>query len=328
MAAKSAWREQAITRAAEIRTLAASAQARTEHPPAVAETLATSIAGHLAVAEDAVQMSRSLLRSSPGAVRERTTTNLDAAEIDALLLAPASDLCGRLPEVLAKVRTYLRDDDPRRTRVEEIAVQAVASEHFEESDRDAVLAALRAANREERETVGRAGGVRTLLTVAIALVTFAALAIAILGSARPDTLPLCFVSIESETLSCPAGSTSIGPSGVDMDRALRVTVSPWDILLVELVGMFAAIVAAAVALRGFETLRSSFHVPLLLALLKLPTGALTAVLGLMLLRAGMVPGFSTLDSPAQITAWAVIFGYSQQLFTRLVDQRAQEVIKP
>lgn len=33
-----------------------------------------------------------------------------------------------------------------------------------------------------------------------------------------------------------------------------------------------------------------------------------------------------LDFPAQIVGWAVIFGYAQELFTRLVDQQAQRVL--
>ena len=64
-----------------------------------------------------------------------------------------------------------------------------------------------------------------------------------------------------------------------------------------------------------------------LALLKLPTGALTAVLGLVLMRGEFVPGLSALDSSAQIISWAVVLGYSQQLLTRFVDQRAQSVLE-
>ncbi|MFE5242727.1 MULTISPECIES: hypothetical protein [unclassified Streptomyces] len=63
-----------------------------------------------------------------------------------------------------------------------------------------------------------------------------------------------------------------------------------------------------------------------LALLKLPTGALTAVLGLLLMRGAFVPGLSALDSSAQIIGWAIIFGYSQQIFTRLVDRQGQAVL--
>ncbi|MEN8655454.1 hypothetical protein ABCR94_33980 [Streptomyces sp. 21So2-11] len=61
-------------------------------------------------------------------------------------------------------------------------------------------------------------------------------------------------------------------------------------------------------------------------MLKLPTGALTAPLGLLLMRGEFIPGLSALDSSAQIIAWAVIFGYAQPLFTRFVDNQAQAVL--
>ncbi|MGG7571613.1 hypothetical protein [Streptomyces sirii] len=63
-----------------------------------------------------------------------------------------------------------------------------------------------------------------------------------------------------------------------------------------------------------------------LAWLKLPTGALTAVLGLLLMRGGFVPGLTALDSSAQIIAWAIVFGYSQQVFTQFVDKQGQALL--
>ncbi len=51
--------------------------------------------------------------------------------------------------------------------------------------------------------------------------------------------------------------------------------------------------------------------PFALIARELPTGALTAVLGLLLLRGGFVPGLSALDSTGQILAWALIFGAAQ-----------------
>ena len=63
-----------------------------------------------------------------------------------------------------------------------------------------------------------------------------------------------------------------------------------------------------------------------LATLKLPMGAVTAFLGLLLMRGQFVPGLSALDTSAQILAWALVFGYAQQLFTRFVDQQAHSVL--
>ncbi len=84
--------------------------------------------------------------------------------------------------------------------------------------------------------------------------------------------------------------------------------------------------AAAAALRKLRGSSEPYGVPIAIAVLKLPTGAVTAVLGLVLMRGGFVPGLSALDSSAQILAWAAIFGYAQQLFTRLVDQQAHTVL--
>lgn len=115
-------------------------------------------------------------------------------------------------------------------------------------------------------------------------------------------------------------------AGGDLDDATKNVVSRWDYIVLEVVGLVAAAVAAA-ALRQINGTSTPFAVPVALAVLKLPTGALTAVLGLLLMRGQFVPGLSNLDTSAQIVAWAVVFGYAQQLFTRLVDERGQAVLQ-
>jgi hypothetical protein len=52
----------------------------------------------------------------------------------------------------------------------------------------------------------------------------------------------------------------------------------------------------------------------------------TAFLGLLRMRGRFVPGLSALDTSAQILAWALVFGYAQQPFARLVDQQAHSVL--
>ena len=44
------------------------------------------------------------------------------------------------------------------------------------------------------------------------------------------------------------------------------------------------------------------------------------------MRGQFVPGLTALDTSAQILAWALVFGYAQQLFTRFVDQQGQTVL--
>src|SRR3712207_7636499 len=54
------------------------------------------------------------------------------------------------------------------------------------------------------------------------------------------------------------------------------------------------------------------------------TLSLHDALPILLMRGQFIPGLSALDSSAQILAWALVFGYAQQLFTRLVDQQRSE----
>ena len=71
--------------------------------------------------------------------------------------------------------------------------------------------------------------------------------------------------------------------------------------------------ASTITLRNVKGTSTPYGLSVALALLKLPLGALTAVLGLLLMSGGFVPGLSALDSSAQILAWALVFGFSQQL---------------
>jgi hypothetical protein len=110
------------------------------------------------------------------------------------------------------------------------------------------------------------------------------------------------------------------------DAKTRAAARKGDVILIELIGLAAATLAAAAAVRRIHGTSTPYGVPFAVAVVKLPSGALTAALGLLLMRADFIPGLSALDSPAQIIGWAIIFGYAQQLFTRLVDQRAQTVL--
>jgi hypothetical protein len=218
------------------------------------------------------------------------------------------------------VREHLPARDPRRAQLEAI-VRSAAEDGLPQPRRGAVIAAAREANAEARREVTRVRSFRNVLLVTFAILTVAAIGVAVLGVVQPTAVPLCFQP--DGKVVCPTGES---PAGDDVDAVIAATVSPWDLALVELMGLLAAAVAAAFALRGIRGTTTPYGLPVALALLKLPTGALTAVLGLLLMRGQFVPGLSALDSSAQVLAWAIVFGYAQQLFTRLVDTQAQVVL--
>ncbi len=85
---------------------------------------------------------------------------------------------------------------------------------------------------------------------------------------------------------------------------------------------------AIAAVTGLYRLRSSrFPAGLQLAqlVLKLPAGALTALFGVVLLQAGIVPPLRAVSN-AKLAAYAIIFGFAQEAFTHFVDRRAGHLL--
>ncbi|MCW2985092.1 MAG: hypothetical protein JWR63_2662, partial [Conexibacter sp.] len=208
-----------------------------------------------------------------------------------------------------------------------------------DADREAIIAAFRAATIEARREVTRVRSFRNILLVGALVLTLGAAGLVAIAVIECEALPLCFTP--GDTVVCPSGSAIVDLSKVDMaapdaqqaaqrasaiDHAMRQATSSWDVPMVELIGLIAAAVATAAALRGLRGTSTPYSLPIALAVLKLPTGALTAVLGILLMRGEFIPGLSALDTSAQILAWSIVFGYAQQLLTRMVDQRAQGVL--
>jgi len=324
----SAWRELALTHVAELRTMAAWIGSQSKEPGA--KDILPDIYGHLDEARATAEGSAkkrlpTWLRSWVGGSDvERTMSNLDAAEADLLRLAPMPYLRGQMSSLLAHVRHHTPTGDPRRSQIEEIARQARTRE-LHDFERDTIVSAARGASSEARREVMRVRSFRNVLLVSAALLFIAAIGLGVLGALRPTAIPLCFNT--GEKVVCPTRETPLSSDEVtDVDNVIDATTTAWDIPLVATIGLIAAAVAAAAALGGIRGTSTPYSLPVALAVLKLPTGALTALLGLLLMRGEFIPGLSALDFPAQILAWAVVFGYAQQLFTRLVDKQAHTVL--
>jgi hypothetical protein len=153
----------------------------------------------------------------------------------------------------------------------------------------------------------------------------------LIGAKSPTTIPLCFTP-ETDgmvTVVCPRQETPVGEvsPGRDLDPEIAKTASPDDVALVELLGLLGAALTGAAALRNLASNSTPYAVPVTLALFKLPTGAVTAVIGLVLMRADFVPGLSALDTSAQILGWAVVFGIAQQLVTQFADSQASGLLE-
>jgi hypothetical protein len=313
--ASATWREEALTKVEELDGLQKWIRARNGSQSAD-NALAGSIKRHLDAARNtAGDRDRShgrfleLSAKARGSSVERTLGNLDAVESDLLRLAPVEYVQGQMPSLQAHIRRFLPKDDPRRIRIEDIA--AHSAQHLSETERSSVIAAYHAANSQRRRELIRVRSFRNVIFMSFVMLMLIAVAFAILCATRPDAIPLCFQPQPRGPLVCPTGDS---PTST-------------DIWLIEVLGLIAAAVVGAVSLRHIRGTSTPYSLPVALALLKLPTGALTAILGLLLMRGEFVPGLSALDSSAQILSWAIVFGSSQQLFTRLIDEQASSVLQ-
>jgi hypothetical protein len=295
-----------------------------------------------AAVDQGLRWPRRLFSSLRGASVERTWGQIDAASEALLRVAPSPFVIGQIPRIRRRVERALRADDPRRAGLNTVAGRYEDAKEAElsEAERELLVTALHAANGEARRKQSQVRSFRNLLLLCGLVLTIAAVGLGMLGYARPDLALLCFQPtgqavcptrvVATQHTATPATgqpANDRSPTTVaEQDRRTRATASRVDVLLIELIGLIAAALAAATGVRRMHGTSTPYGVPFAVAVLKLPTGALTAALGLVLMRADFVPGLSALDSPAQIIGWAVVFGYAQQLFTRFVDQRAETVL--
>lgn len=344
----SPWREFVLTRAAELEAL--SNWAVRNHQAESFQDLAGAIEQHLAAAREAASSKNRIRAWGRSSLVQRAMGNLDAAEAQLLNVAPPVYILGQLPSLRNHVQRHLAGKDPRRQEFERI-VRALGVNDAErsgahrtaeeldkeiEKERGKIVTAVRGASSAALREQLRVASFRNVLVASALVMTFLAVGVAVMGFVAPTTVPLCFEPEKAAqtTVVCPTGRSAFGPAGQqegpaamrDVDDLVADTVNRMDLLVVELMGLIAAAMAAAAAIRGIRGSSEPYGLPVALALLKLPTGAITAFLGLLLMRGQFLPGLSALDTSAQILAWAIVFGYAQQLFTRLVDQQAHTVL--
>lgn len=260
--------------------------------------------------------------------------HVDGARDLLLRMTEPEEVTPFLPGLVALVREQLQVKDPRRIRVEDIW-REMSARPLVQADVEAILDAVNVARLQAlRDRLSVGSFVRIVKYVAVALSVLAVL-IAVLGFLFPAVVPPCFTPETAPARGGDPTFTTVCP--VSSSHQLTAAQLPGSIkelpavrgnyLVVEIVGLLAAAIAAASALRRISGTHTPYNVPVALAWLKLPTGALTAVLGLLLMRGGFVPGLTALDSSAQIIAWAIVFGYSQQVFTQFVDRQGKALLE-
>jgi hypothetical protein len=296
------------------------------------QAVADAIRAHLSEAEAVIRRRRRFMRSDPvdwwrGTSIEQAYRSLHAARVFLVELVEEEDVDALVPIVLARVQSCLPATDPQRIELEKLPTAD------RRSKRAKLIRALErgyAASDEAHSHIRRFRNVLLCVAALIAACTFL-----LIGevAAHPTAVPLCFQPdiTTAQAAMLPPGQTPgsrrvVCPSGEQALGENPLQPRGPDVWIVAGLGLLGGGLASAVSVRKMASSAAPYDVPLALALLKVPTGALTAVAGILLLGGGFVPGLSELDTQRQILAYALVFGYAQQLATRFLDDRATTLL--
>jgi hypothetical protein len=286
----SVWGEDVRTRVGELR-----AELKRLDGPQQCDPRAAQASTWLDEAEEFVASARSHLgRFWFGHDVEAAQQKIHAAEVALIQLCPLASVKAKLSRVVPYGEQLLPEGNSCLAELREHAKRADISEERRESlaeDVRAVYDACRAQNRRLRSF-------RNLLLGAALALVILAIAVGVIHAAEPSAFFL---------------------------GAPTTKMAKWDVFVIELLGLLSASLVGAVAIRQIRGTSTPYGVPMASLLLKLPTGALTAVTGLLLIRSGIVGPEVGMNGP-HLAAYALGLGASQQTFTRLIDRQAQNVL--
>jgi len=244
-----------------------------------------------------------------GTLVDTAYQNLHAARAQMIDVYDEAELTAEIPRALARSQAGLHREDPRQVDGPTLLSLPLASRRavLQRSIEDGYDASDR-----QHERLRSFRNIILLSAVLIALLV----AITIYAVwANPQWMPLCFPADQPpDTLNCPTGSGVTEPQSM-------------DIVVVALMGLLGGSLAATVSIRNLRGTSTPYDVPVALAMLKVPLGAFTAIVGLVAIRGEFVPGLTALDSQEQILAYALILGFGQQVFTRTLDKKAQNLLE-
>ncbi len=284
---------------------------------------------------------------------EGTWGRIHAANAGLVRVASPEQLHGMSPGMLAKIAGYLKEADPERQALQwwfdqqpKLGKETPEPGPVDPIDRGRLYTALAAAYDRIAAEFQR---LRRFKWMTIGSAVLALLVVGVLASlawGNPARVPLCFPdpgnATTATTATTPASAepaTTTAPTQryvCPSSDAPAVTATPpvphderEDVATVALFGLVGATFTCIPFLtrRAPPTSVPISSIRVAQAALKAALGMLCAIVGLLLLRAGIVPGFTAIDTRAQLIAYAIIFGASQHLVTRLIDARSNDLVK-
>ncbi|GAC1383182.1 MAG: hypothetical protein NVSMB48_15770 [Marmoricola sp.] len=259
--------------------------------------------GFLASARRAVDRPPTVSAGWSGVDVEESWVSTHAAEVAIVRGSTLAQVTAAFPSLVADCAALL----PKDSRVASLK-KVVDTGHAIDATHHALLAdTLASAYATSDAQHLQVRSFRNILLATTVLLSVFVVIVGAIGAWAPQWFALCGTVGKSKV--CPTGSH---PGG-------------GDVFLVELLGLLAASITGATSIRKLSGTSTPYSVPIVSLTLKLPIGALTALGGVLFLRAGFGPTITSLNQ-AQICAYALVFGASQQLFMQFVDKQAKSVL--
>ncbi|SES44141.1 hypothetical protein [Actinokineospora terrae] len=254
------------------------------------------------IAARAVELKSSPARWYSGVNIERAWRAVHLA--DEVLVASSPDLPSRMPAIRATVTRKLPERDPRARALAPAAFDVLG----DAARRDVVLVALRGMHQASHDAATAVRSLRNRIILFGLLLLAINLAVGWLTALHDHMLPLCLGT----------GADAICPTGTG-------TPTGGDVWWLQLMGMLGASIAVVVLLLRTKPSVVPYTLTPYQAVVKVLLGAILAVVGVLILRTGLL--HDLVGNQAALLIFALVLGYSQQLGTRLLDSFADQVVQ-
>lgn len=185
-------------------------------------------------------------------------------------------------------------------------------------DREVLRNVLRAVNSRTDLAHGNVRVFRNILILLTVVLTLFLALIAVVAWIDPGLFSVCGPAGPSGSSATTTQTTGpLCPHGTAPQSA--------DVLMVELLGALGGLLSAVFFLKGLQAVRGPYGLPLAQGVLKVPTGAAVALVGIWIVQRGVL-GFLTPQAGDKIIAYAILFGFAQQALTNALDSRASALI--
>jgi hypothetical protein len=241
-----------------------------------------------------------------GSQLETAWAALHVAGEQLLLIQPEAVVLAQLDDIDAAVLSNLGIGDARTADFHDFIVELAKRRTLTEASRERLRLIRHAANATSDAAHADARSYRNTLILIGAALSVTLVVIALAGVLDKNFRPLC------------ANTSSGSPVGCGGQ-------AKWNLFEVELIGSLGGLLAAVFALKSFSGFQSTYSLPFVQAFLRGASGAATGLIGVAALESGLLVS-GTPQSTIRVFAYAALFGYSQELFTRVVNNQADSVL--